>query len=169
MTTTVKPSYAASSALTITLASLASSASGVAGRSSAAISNATNLYSDALVGGKITVGTSPTSGTSILIYAWAPLDDTPTYPDTISGSDAAITLTTAGIRDAGLVLAAAINVDSSTSNRAYPIAPFSVAALFGGRLPKTWGIWVTQSTGVALNSTSGNHAIWMQPVNDTLV
>jgi hypothetical protein len=41
---------------------------------------------------------------------------------------------------------------------AYPIAPFSVAALFG-RMPRFWGLFISHNTGAALNSTAGNHVL----------
>ena len=97
---TVKTSYPSTSSvdLTITLASLASGSAGVytTGRGSTAVDNTTNLDLDHLLSGKITLGTSPTASRSINVYAYADLSTasgTPSYPDTITGSDAGVTFT----------------------------------------------------------------------------
>jgi len=157
--TTIKPLYAASATITITLASLASSSSFVAGREATAIVNTSNLYDDALLSGKIRVGTTPTINTQILIYVFAALDDAPTYPDVFDGTDSDETLTSAGVGRGFLKLAAVLDVDATTSDRDYPFGPVSVAQLFGGHLPTRWSVFVTHNTGVNLNSTGGNHFI----------
>jgi hypothetical protein len=162
-----KIAYGSSAAITITLASLATSSSLAGGRESTAVDNTSNKYLDYLVGGKITTGTSPTDAKSILVYVYASVDDTPTYPDVLDGTDSDETLTSAGIRNAGLRLAAAVTTDA-TSNRTYWIAPFSVAALFGGAMPKFFGIFVTHDTAVNLNSTGSNHAFSYTPVFETV-
>ena len=154
---TASMNYAASADITITLASLASSSGRIAGRSSAAISNASNKYIDALVGGKITPGTTPAGGSVIEVWVYAAVDDTPTYPDVIDGTDAADAFGDVYSKVSALRLAKAILPDA-TSDQTYWIAPFSVAALFDGVMPQHWGIFVTHDTGVALNDTSGNHA-----------
>lgn len=154
MTTTIKPAYGASSALTLTLNSLASDTNLLAGRSSTVVDNTSNLSDDELITVVIKTGTSPTAGSQVNVYAWSILDDTPTYPDTITGADANTTLTSANTQNAGaLKFAGAIAVDA-TSNRPYDMT-FSLAALFGGNVPKKWGIFVSQGTGAALNS-AGN-------------
>lgn len=164
----IKTAYASSAALTITLASLASSASLTAGRESTAVDNTANKFLDYIVGGKITTGTIPTTAKSILVYVYGSINDTPLYPDSLDGTDSDETITSADIRNAALVLAAAITTDS-TSDRTYWIRPFSVANLFGGKLPKYWGLFVTHDTGVALNATAGNHAIHYTGVYETVV
>jgi hypothetical protein len=157
---TVTPSY--SSATTITCGvhatPLASSATFVGGRESTEIDNSTNKYDDVLLSGLVTVGTTPTVNTTIAIYVFSRNDqDAPTYPDVMDGTDSDETLTSAGVGQGFLKLAVALNVDSTTSNRGYAFGPISIAPLFGGVLPKFWSIFVTHNTGVALNSTSGNH------------
>ncbi len=158
---TVNIAYAASATVTIGLATtpLASSSTFVAGRQSAVIDNTTNKYDDVFLAGKITVGTTPTTNTQILVYIYAILNDTPTYPDVMTGSDGDVTLTSVGVGQGFLKLAAACNVDSTTSNRGYPFGPVSVSQLFGGNMPNKWGVWVTHNTGVALNATAGNHFV----------
>jgi hypothetical protein len=151
-----------STALTITIASLATSSSSLAGRESTVVDNTSNKYLDALVSGQITTGTTPTVNKTISIYVYAPLkvaSSTFTYPiattTALTAADAAATFE-ADQRN-NLKLAAAMNV-SATSDRAYSFA-FSVAQLFGGVMPLKWGVWVTHDTGVNLNSTAGNHWI----------
>lgn len=163
MASTIKSLYPSTSsvALTLTLASLATDSSLLAGRASTAVDNTTNVDLDHLVSGFITSGTTPTANTYIEVWAYASYQTasgTPTYPDSITGSDAAKTMTSLGIKGSALRPVASMLVDSTTSNRAYPFAPVSIASLFGS-MPKFWGIFVVQSTGVALNSTGGNHVI----------
>jgi hypothetical protein len=152
MATTLKPLYGSAAALTLTLNSLATDTNLLAGRSSTVVDNTSGLSVDELITGVISLGTSPTVSTTVLVYAWSILDDTPTYPDTVTGSDANTTLTSANVQNAGAFkLGAAITVDATT-NRNYPFS-FSLAALFGGNMPKKWGIYVVHNTGVALHST----------------
>jgi hypothetical protein len=158
----IKTKYPATSsiALALTLAGLASDSTLLVGRASTAIDNTTTLDLDHLVSGVITSGTSPTTSTSIEIWAWASyktVAGVPTYPDGITGVDAAKTLTASGVKFGALRLVATITVDN-TSNRAYPFAPVSIASLFGS-MPKFWGLFVVHNTGVALNATAGNHDI----------
>jgi len=112
---------------------------------------------DALVQGKVTVGTTPTANTNINVYVWGS-DTSPasTAIDVLDGTDSDETLTNAGILYA-LKLGASISVPATTSNVTYIVQPFSVAQLFGGVVPKFWGLFVAHNTGVALNSTGGNH------------
>lgn len=158
----------AATALSIGLATtpLASSSTFVGGRSSVEVDNTTNKYIDVLLQGKVTVGTTPTANTVIAGYLWG--TDTSiaslTYGqsnaagfDTLVGTDADKTLTNAQILN-GLRLGFSISVVATTSNVTYPVDAFSVAALFGGVMPRFWGLFVTHNTGVALNSTANNHA-----------
>lgn len=155
---TVKQLPAAYANITITVANLASDTNLLAGRSCTVVDNTSNLYVDALLDGFITTGTTPTVSTSIEIWVWSILDDVPTYPDTVTGSDANTTLTSTNVKTVGFALGTVITVDA-TSNRKYPIRPFSVAQLFGGIMPKKWGVFIVQNTGAALNATGGNHQI----------
>lgn len=145
--------------LTITLASLATSSTWVAGRESTAVSNASNLYTDYELSGKVTVGTSPTASTEIRMYVYANIDDTPTYPDVFDGTDSDETVTSVGIREAALAFAISVDVDSTTTDRTYWFKKLSIANLFGGSMPDYFGVFVTHNTGVNLNSTGSNHQI----------
>lgn len=157
---TVNINYGTKTAITIGLQStpLASSPTFVLGRESNEIDNSSNKFDDALVQGMVTVGTSPTSGTQIQVWVWG--SDTSlatTALDVLDGTDSDETINSAGIRDGMLKLGAVVSVDSTTSNRAYYVGAFSVAQLFGGNMPKYWGLFVTHNTAVALNSTGANH------------
>jgi hypothetical protein len=165
---TVNIAYAASSVITITLASIATSATFAAGAESTVIDNTSNKYVDAIVGGKITVGTTPTINTQILVYVFTPIDSTPTYPDVMDGTDSVETLTSVGVGAAFLKLGAVLIVDAVTSNIAYPFS-FAVAPLFGGSMPSRWSLFVTHNTGVNLNATGGNHVIKYEGVTYTVV
>jgi hypothetical protein len=149
--------YASPATITISPASLASSSDFTAGRESDAVDNTTNKYIDALVSGKVTVGTTPTVNTTINVYVYAQHDDTPTYQDVFDGTDSAETVTSSGVLSGVVRLLGALNVSATTSDRTYYLAPTSVAQLFGGILPKRWGLFVAHNTGVNLNATGGNH------------
>lgn len=162
----VKTAYGSSSAITITLASLASDTNFLAGRESTEIDNTTNKYLDYLLAGKITSGTTPTASKEIRVYVAALLDDS-TWGDVFDGTDSNETVTNSGIRDSYLKWACTI-VPSTTSDIAYPFGPISVRALFGGAMPKKFVVFVVHNTVAALNATGGNHVISITPVYETV-
>jgi len=149
--------YGSSADLTITLASLATSSDLLAGRESTAVDNSTDKYLDFLLGGKVTTGTSPTVNTRIQICVVGILNDTD-WPDVFDGTDSAETITSDGIKNSCVRVLADITV-SATSDRSYPFGPLSVAAAFGGTMPKKFSVFVTHNTGVNLNATGSNHEI----------
>lgn len=162
--------YAAKASITKTLASLASDTTFSAGRELGFIDNASNLYDDIILGGVIRVGTTPTINKQILVFAFAARElDTPTWPDQMTGSDAARSLTSVGVGQGFLRLAAALAVDSTNSNRDYPFAGVSLGALFGGTLPKKIGLYVAHNTVAALNATEGQHLLDITGVNYSIV
>jgi hypothetical protein len=152
--------YGTPTAMTITLASLGSSAT--AGRESTAVDNTSTLAVDYIVGGKITTGTTPTANNVIEVWAYGMYDATE-YIGGATGSDAA--LTPAGNKNL-LKLIQVIQV-TATSNVAYAWGCTSVATLFGGVVPQKWGIWVLNTSAVALNSTGGNHEAYYTSVKYT--
>jgi hypothetical protein len=149
-----------STALTITLASLASSSTRLVGRESTAVDNTTNVDLDHLLAGRLRVGASTlTANKAIEVWVYAPVKmttGTPTYPDVLDGTDSDETFANDGQKASALRLAATI-YPATTSGIDYYIAPVSVAALFGGIMPPFWGIFVTHDTAVALDSTGSNH------------
>lgn len=156
--------HAASGTFTITLASLASSSTRVAGRESAALTFASiDPLIDVLVGGKITTGTSPTASRSIDIWVYAAVEDDPIYPDVFDGTDSDETCTSENVRNSALRLLATILVDAA-SDRTYWLAPTSIAALYGGMMPTHFGLFIAHDTAVALNATGSNHAFYYTPI-----
>ena len=71
--TTTYDSTANTNALTCTIASLATSTSLLAGRNTSIIDTTSANYVDITVFGQITTGTTPTTGKTIALYAYAPL------------------------------------------------------------------------------------------------
>lgn len=162
----VKLFYGTASDVTITLASLASDTNLLTGRESTAIDNTSSLVLDYLVSGKVTAGTSPTASRSIEVWAVGSWDGT-NWPDVFDGTDSGETITSADIKASVCRLLAAM-ATANTSDRVYHFGPVSLAAAFGGVVPPKVVVFVTHSTGVALNSTSGNHQIRLQPVYQTV-
>lgn len=143
-------------ALTITVASLATSATLVAGRESTVVSNITNEDEDHLLSGLVTVGTSPTGG-RIEVWAYAPVKTatgTATYP-VATGTDAAVTYASRN-QIIGALRLLWSQASDTTSDRNYYMPQTSIRDAFG-ELPQKWGIVLVHSTGVNLNATAGNH------------
>ena len=148
--------YSSNTAITMDLSALASSATFVLGRESSQIDNTSNKYVDVLVSGTVSVGTPTASNTSILIYVYgAETSLASVNLDVLDGTDSGVTLTNTGILNA-LRLGAAINVPVTTTDVKYIVLPFSVAALFGGTVPKFWGLFVSHNTGAALRTNAVN-------------
>jgi hypothetical protein len=150
--TTASIQYSSAAELTWTLANLASDANLLIGRESTAIDNQTNLYVDAVVGGKIKTGTT-TANTRIEVWAYGMYDLT-TYSNGATGSDAGLTIVSQ--LKPLFKLVTVIPVFDTTA-RTYTWGPFSVANLFGGIMPAKWGLWCAHNTGANLDATGGNH------------
>lgn len=161
--TTAAISYGSATALTIGLATgpLASDTSLVAGRESTAIDNTADLAVDAMVFGQVMTGSSPTASRQIEIWVYGSLDGT-NFSGSATGSDANLTPS-----EKTLFKLLTIIPTVSTSNKAYIWGPFSVAQAFGGTMPSHWGVYIVHNTGVALNSTGGNHFVKYRAVKYT--
>jgi hypothetical protein len=147
----IKQKFGATTAFTLTLASLASSAT--AGRESTKIDNTADLYLDALVSLNLALTTGTIGNDkAAYVYAYGSLDNT-NFPDTVTGADAGITLND----PTQLRLIGVINLLAQSTT--YKGGPFSVAAAFGGVLPPYWGIVVRNYSGIAL-AASGHAANW---------
>lgn len=159
----VKTAYGSSGqALTITLASLADSST--AGRESTSVDNSSNKWLDVLVAAKIKTQNSGSisAPSAAFVYVYATADGGTTWPDTVTGTDAAITLNSpTQLKLLGAIYATAINTQ-------YKGGPWSVAALYGGRMPEKWGIVVVNDTGTALSATGTDHGVWYQGVYATV-
>ena len=150
-TTTDKISYATSTAITCTLASLASSAT--VGRQCTVVDNTTNLYDDALVLiGVKTSSSALANDKAVYVYVTGTEDGTNYDQDdgTFGASDAAYTVNTASNLKGPVV------ISCPTVSKTY-FKTFTVAQFFGGRMPRKWGFVVVNYTGQALDSTEGNH------------
>lgn len=156
--------YRASSALTITLASLASSSGLTVGRCSTAYSNATNKDEILALAGQIMVGTTTTAGV-IEVWAFAQRADS-TWPNLFtsaySGTDGGFTIRNRDVLFAGARLVSSMTVAASLSNVPFSFGPQDLSAMFGYP-PKDIGLFVVHSSGVALNATAGNHAMHVLP------
>lgn len=165
--TTTYNSTTDTTALTITLASLGSSSTSVAGQESTAISNASDLYMDALVSGQITTGSATLTAGVIEVYVYGyvkHVSSTATYPNPLTGSNNAVTFVAETKQRLYLGDSIATN---TTANTAYGIKPFGVAQFFGGIMPIKWGIVVVHNTGQNLNATAGNQYIHYQGIKYT--
>lgn len=93
--------YGASTAFTITLASLASSTSGV-GRQTSMVDNSTTRFRAVRVYGKFTLGTTPTGNKGVYLYAlFGDANGTPHRTDGAGASDAALTVLNAPLLKVG--------------------------------------------------------------------
>jgi len=167
--TTRKIAYATSAAVFTTstsLDSLASSSTWLAGFESAVVDNGTNLYVDALLGGRFKANASTPTAGQIRVYVGSLIDDS-NYPDVFDGAESAETVTSADIRDQILKLAAVLVTDA-TANRIYEFDGVSIAQLFGGTMPKKWFVFVTHSMVTALNATASSGGnCWYQGITYT--
>ena len=161
MVTTVSPSYGSITTHTITLNSLATDATLLTGRQGTVIDNSVELALDCHLGGKFTAGTTPTTGKQIEVWLFSTWDNGTTYSAGMGASDAGITLTN---EKPQMVRAAVIQTDATTGH-VYEWGGVSVAAAFGGYVPKKWGVFVTHNMGVSL-SASGNE-VKHQPITVT--
>src|SRR6266481_4561904 len=160
--------YGTPTAITITLGNgsvgLASSATD--GREGTSVSNASDLFIDALLWVKVkgTNSGSVANDKAVLVYVYSTSDEgSPEYPDVVTGSDANITPTNfQHLRLGGKVFFAA-------NNTTYKNGGFSVASAFGGVLPKRWGVVVRNYTGIALSITGADHRVHYQGVYTTIV
>lgn len=141
----IKQAFGSSAALTITLASLASSAA----RESVAVDNTSDLYEDTLVTVIVTLAAGgPAGDKAVNVYAYGS-EDGSSYTDNATGSDAAITLRSpTNLRLIGVISA------PDSGGLVYKSNPMNVAVAFGGVMPRKWGIVVENATGLAFH-TSG--------------
>ena len=155
--------YGTPTAITMTLAALASDANLVAGRASAAVDNTTELAVDYVLGGKITLGTTPVVSRQIEIWLYGRYDGVE-YSGGATGSDANLTPD-----DKTCLELVKIIPTIATSNKTYHWGVRSVAACFGGIIPDKWGVYIVHNTNVALNATGTNHEVFATPVHFTSV
>ena len=147
MPSEIKDKFAASTALTITLASLATSSTRDAARQSDIVDNTTNRYQKILVYVKLKQGTSPTSARGAYVYLIR--DDnngTNHRTDGAGASDAALTVLNAQL----------LGVINNKASGAATGDNIYGEFMIDSPGPK-WGIAIAHDTGVNLDSTGGNH------------
>lgn len=163
----VKIAYAASAALTQTaLDGIASSATWVAGWESDAIDNSTNLYIDYIINAVIQVESAGLAAGEIRMYLVAELNDT-SWPDVFDGTQSTETVTDVNVRDA-ICRLAAVTVTDTTASQLYYLNCPSVAAVFGGTVPRKFVVFITQSTGAALETTGDPNQVYVKGVYNTV-
>lgn len=158
MSATASILHGAATTDTMTLASLASDTSLVAGREGAAVGHE-DAEIDSIVGGKVTTGTGPTTARQIEVWAYGSYDGT-SFSGGATGNDANLTP-----QEKSLLRLLTIIPTVATSDKTYTWGPFSMAQAFGGTLPRKTGIYIVHNTGVALNASGGNHEVKRTPVN----
>jgi len=158
-----KVTYGTSTAITITLASLAQGAA----RECTAVDNTSNLFLDAIVyvAVKLQTGT-PGSDKQVIIYAYGSEDGT-NYTDNATGTDAAVTL-----RSPANLMVIGVIATPDSGGLTYKSNPMSIAKAFGGVMPRKWGIVIENRTNVTFSATEGDHVhtytgitlttVWMQ-------
>lgn len=147
--------YASSSDQTVTnLHSIATSSTYVNGWESGAIDNTSNLYTDYRITVKITVGTTLTAA-QIRVFLAGMLDDS-TWPGNLDGTESTEGpfFTDTEMQDAWMRLAG-FTVTDTTNSDVYYIEIPSVAAVFGGNLPKKFVVCIAHATNANL-AASGN-------------
>lgn len=155
--------FESNNAITCTLASLANASS----RESAVIDNSTDKRLDRPVSLTFTIasGSPATAGPYVNVYAAASFDGT-RFPIT-QKSDGTPYTTGAGDASVGalsnpnsLRLIGTFGFQSTTSNaeRTFRTEPMSIAAAFGGNMPKKVSIIVENQTGVAFSSSTATTA-----------
>lgn len=169
----IKPNtYPNSVAITFSLASLASSsADPPAGRESNEVDNSSNLYEDALVYFEVKGGTTPTVNKSGNLGVWGADYDGSTFkrPAGITGSDANLTLTAAGMYGT-LIKPLATFIFNATTGTVYRGTAFSVCQALGVPvLPIRWGLFFFHDSVAALDSTGGNHVFRYTGINRQIV
>lgn len=145
MANEIKDKHSASAALTITLASLASSTAGV-GRQSDVVDNSSARYQDLLIFVNIKLGTSPTSNRGVYVYLIR--DDS---NGTVHRDDGA------GASDAGLTIKNAAMIGAMTTGTAAGSGDVLKASFLIQRPGPKWAIAIVHDSGVNLDATGGNH------------
>jgi hypothetical protein len=149
MASTVKSLFGGTTAITCTLASLASGSA----RESTAIDNTSNLYIDAALQLAFKLQAGAPSGDKVInVYVYGSVDGT-NYSDNATGADAAVTLRS----PTNLIPVLSIQCPDAGALTYKDIVASVAAAFPGGILPPKWGIVIENKTGVAFSATEGDH------------
>lgn len=164
----ISQKFGTAGTITITLASLASSASRLVGRESTELDVAALNCTDVQISGLITTGSATLTASSIEVWAIGPYDGT-SYPAPFDGTDSDETIASAEVKFAVFGGQLVTSIPTNTSaNTGYEFNCKSLRGVFGGTLPKKVVFFVTHSTGQNLNSTAGNHRINYVPTYEAV-
>lgn len=157
--------YDADAAFTQTnLDGIATSSSLIAGWTSASVTTAADDY---LLSATFQLESAGLSAGEIRVYVYTVLDDAPTWPDLFSagteGTEGTATVHDTEIRDAGMVLVWSAVTDTGASDK-YPMPQTALAQFFGGVMPEIWAVFVTQSSGAALETTGDPNQVYRTPI-----
>jgi hypothetical protein len=153
----IKPVFGSSTAITITLASLATGSA----RQSAAWD--WSQWLDILISLRLQGGASGVAATGVVdVYVFATTDST-NYTGSAGASDAAITL----LAPTDLIFLGRSFLNGNAQIRKE--GPWSLASVFGGTLPASGGIVLVNATGAALDATESNHVKTWQGVRNQVV
>lgn len=166
----VKIAYGSSSALTQTnLDGIASSATWVAGWTSAYIDNSSDLYDDYIVNVQIQAESASLAAGEIRVYYYRELSDAAAF-DLFSagteGTEGTATIHDTEVRDAAFFMAG-MTVTDTTASRIYPIPCKGPKEVFGC-VPRKWAIFITQSTGTTLETTGDPNVVHIKGVYATV-
>ena len=148
--------YAASSAMTITLASLAS---GSAQQSTAYVNTGSN-YLDGVLVVKLTTTTGTHGGDlACYVYGWATPDNTNFTSPVTTDSDMLMVISTG----MNLIGPAVVNFGTSATGTTSRVAVIpSVANFFGGQLPQRFGFSI-ENKCLPLASAAASHSVIFFP------
>jgi len=126
-------------------------------RQSDAVDNSSNKYLDALVGGFIKTGAGSGAGDYVDVYVSGSIDDGATFGGDCSGSDDAY-----GGEDKNLTFLKRIHTEAE--NTTFEFGPWSIAAAFGGVLPRHWVLVFDNESDSTLDGTGSNHEVHYQGI-----
>lgn len=149
--TTQSVAYGSPTTIACTTTSLATDSNFLAGRTSAAVNNSSDLAVDCIMGGTIATTGTPTANTGIEVWLYGSWDGGTLYSGAAGGTDANQTFVQASKQ---LMTLVAVIQQLDTTARTYTFGPISVAAAFGGTMPDHWGFFVVHNTGTNLGATA---------------
>jgi hypothetical protein len=161
MANAILTKYGSKTTLTAALNSVASDTNLLSGVESSVIDNTSDGFTDILISGYWTSGTSPTASRQVEV--WAIAWDGADFPDVFDGTTSAETITSSDIKN-GICKAVAILSTNNTSDRTYYFSGASLREAFRGELPSKCVLFITHNTGVNSNSTAGNFELSYQGV-----
>jgi hypothetical protein len=123
----------------------------------------TGPLEDVLVTVQLRSGATVADPKAAYVHVWSGAEDGSgnyVYTDAIAASGPAARSN--GRFPTNLPLLGIVNLPAATLTAVG--GSWSLAALFGGSLPKRGGLYIRQNTGAALDATIGNFKVFLQPV-----